>query len=109
MKRLATLAAALATLAFVAPLAAHHSMGMFDVATPLWVKGTVLRYQPISPHAMIELEATNAETWVEFLNADPLARDLWCGGRDAYRAQFVTLPADTFVDQVSKLIDNPCE
>jgi hypothetical protein len=65
MKRIATLATALAALAFVAPLAAHHSMGMFDVATPLWVKGTVLRYQPISPHAMIELEARQQDGQVQ--------------------------------------------
>ena len=29
---------------------------MIDVSTSHWVKGTVVRYAPVSPHAMIELE-----------------------------------------------------
>lgn len=39
-------------------LQAHHSFGMFDVSTSIWVKGTVVSYEPISPHAMILLEET---------------------------------------------------
>jgi hypothetical protein len=34
---------------------------MFDSSTPIWVKGTVVRYEPISPHAMIELEERTAD------------------------------------------------
>jgi len=33
---------------------AHHSQSMF-VETPVWVTGTVVRYRPVDPHAMIEL------------------------------------------------------
>ena len=65
MKRIATRAAVVAALAYVGPLAAHHSISMFDVASPIWVKGTVLRYQPISPHALIELEARQRDGHVE--------------------------------------------
>jgi hypothetical protein len=48
-------ATAFALLTFAASARAHHSNGMFDVSTPIWVKGTVVRYEPVSPHAMIEL------------------------------------------------------
>lgn len=34
--------------------AAHHSQSMF-VTTPVWVSGTIVRYRPVDPHAMIEL------------------------------------------------------
>lgn len=34
---------------------AHHSQGMF-VETPVWVTGVIVRYRPIDPHAMIELQ-----------------------------------------------------
>lgn len=48
-------------------LQAHHSVSMIDVSTSIWVKGTVVRYEPVHPHVMIELEAPtedgDAETW----------------------------------------------
>jgi hypothetical protein len=34
---------------------AHHSQSMF-VETPVWVTGTIVRYRPVDPHAMIELQ-----------------------------------------------------
>jgi hypothetical protein len=34
---------------------AHHSQSMF-VETPVWVQGTIVRYRPVDPHVMIELE-----------------------------------------------------
>jgi hypothetical protein len=57
--------AAAAAGAFVAlsgssPAEAHHSVGMFDLSTPIWVKGTVIAYEPIAPNAMIHLEETTA-------------------------------------------------
>jgi predicted aconitase with swiveling domain len=46
---------------------AHHSQGMF-VETPVWVTGVVVRYRPIDPHAMIELQEPQssgpARKWV---------------------------------------------
>lgn len=47
----------LACLAFASTTIAHHSQGMF-VETPLWVTGTIVRYRPVDPHAMIELRET---------------------------------------------------
>jgi hypothetical protein len=42
-------------LACINPSQAHHSNSMFD-ATPVWVTGTVVRYEPVQPHATIVLE-----------------------------------------------------
>jgi hypothetical protein len=53
--------AAIATLAGVGTLSAHHSVSMIDVSTPVWVKGTVVRYEPISPHTMFELETRTTD------------------------------------------------
>jgi hypothetical protein len=44
------------TLVAVSGLAmAHHSLGMF-VETPVWFTGTIVRYRPVDPHVMIELQ-----------------------------------------------------
>jgi len=56
MNKIATWAAGTAALACASPLRAHHSISMIDITTPVWVKGTVVQYEPISPHAMIELD-----------------------------------------------------
>lgn len=48
--------AAIATLVCAAPLRAHHSISMFDISNTIWVKGTVVRYEPVNPHAFIALE-----------------------------------------------------
>jgi hypothetical protein len=56
MKKLATGAVAIVALTCAGSLRAHHSLSMFDISTSIWVKGTVVRYEPVSPHAMIELE-----------------------------------------------------
>ena len=60
-----TAAAGLFAAAFAGPVLAHHSQSMFDISAPLWVRGTVVRYEPISPHAMIELEQRTAEGRVQ--------------------------------------------
>lgn len=56
MKAKITLAAALAALVLSASLHAHHSISMIEVSTPIWVKGIVIRYEPVNPHVMIVLE-----------------------------------------------------
>ena len=61
MKRIATCAAATAALACAGELRAHHSISAIDITTPVWVKGTVVEYEPISPHAMIELDVRAAD------------------------------------------------
>ena len=60
MKRIATYVAAMAALAGAGRLHAHHSSSTIDVTTPVWVKGTVVQYEPINPHAMIELDVRGA-------------------------------------------------
>ena len=60
MKRIATWVAAAAALACAGEVRAHHSISVIDITTPVWVKGTVVQYEPISPHAMIELDVRGA-------------------------------------------------
>jgi hypothetical protein len=35
---------------------AHHSLASFDVSTPLWLKGSVVRFDRINPHSLIFLD-----------------------------------------------------
>ena len=56
MKQIARYVAAFIATAGVTTLHAHHSNAMFDMSTHIWLKGTVVRYEPINPHAIIELE-----------------------------------------------------
>ena len=191
MSRTATWATALAALICVASAEAHHSISMFDIGKPMWVKGTVVGYEPVSPHIMIALEqkgddgqvqrltvegpglnsftragngpdflkvgdvieacgfglkeeilARNSArpifhghvlvmpdgqlrlfggygkvenciragdqipAWVDFMNTDQRARDAWCNSR--VFANFPSLPPRAFVDEVSRLMANPC-
>jgi hypothetical protein len=38
---------------------AHHSTAMYDMANPVTVKGTVIRFEWTNPHAFIFLEVTD--------------------------------------------------
>src|SRR5262245_61626632 len=49
-------AAALAGVACASAASAHHSFSMFDIGKPIWVKGTVVRFEPINPHIVLALE-----------------------------------------------------
>ena len=40
---------------------AHHSIGLFDLASPVWIKAVVVRYEPRNPHVMIELRQDAAD------------------------------------------------
>lgn len=46
---------AFALIAVTGATAAHHSQGMF-VETPVWVTGVIVKYRPVDPHVMIELQ-----------------------------------------------------
>src|SRR5690606_33349036 len=59
--KLAACAVALAALACLRPVEAHHSSAMFDSSIPIWVKGTVVRSESVNPHAWIVLEETTEE------------------------------------------------
>ncbi len=60
-------AIAMALIAVTQVASAHHSQGMF-VETPVWITGTVVRYRPVDPHVMIELQETTdsgpARRWI---------------------------------------------
>jgi hypothetical protein len=38
---------------FSASSLAHHSLAPFDVSAPLWIKGTVIRFERVNPHSLI--------------------------------------------------------
>jgi hypothetical protein len=52
---------ALAALVCAGPIGAHHSVSTVDLTTPVWVKGTVVRYEIGNPHTMIELDEKTAD------------------------------------------------
>lgn len=60
MKRAATFAAALVALAASGSLRAHHSGGMFETA-PIWVRGTVVRFERVNPHTVTILEERSGD------------------------------------------------
>lgn len=55
-KSVAACLAIFAAVGSIAPVHAHHSNSLFDMSTHVWLTGTVVRYEPINPHAIIELE-----------------------------------------------------
>ena len=70
MKTTAACAAALAAIAFAGALSAHHSLSMFDLSHPTWIKGTVIRYEQIDPHVMILLDERKEDGNVRRLNIE---------------------------------------
>lgn len=59
-------AAAFAALACARSLEAHHANLMFDMTTPVWIEGTVVRYEVVNPHTLFELdvdEGGRVERW----------------------------------------------
>ena len=76
------LAATLAALACGGSLHAHHSNISIDASTPVWVKGTVVRYEIVNPHTMLEVEETTSDGQVKRWTVDgPIPRRLGFGGR----------------------------
>jgi hypothetical protein len=51
----------------------------------------------------------DVDVWVDFLNADPLAQQLWCLGFQGYQNQFAIVPPEAFVDEVSRRIGMSCQ
>ena len=41
---------------FSASSLAHHSLAAFDVSRPLWMKGTVVRFERVNPHSLIFMD-----------------------------------------------------
>jgi len=65
MKRRVVMAATLAALTCGGSLRAHHSISAIDTSTPVWVKGTVVRYEIVNPHTMVEVEETTGDGQVK--------------------------------------------
>jgi hypothetical protein len=194
--KLASWVIAAAALASVCPLEAHHSISMIDISKSIWIKGTVVRYEQVNPHAFIALQERTedgrirrwtvegpilarlnrmgvgknflkagevievcgfplkenisfrnlsenasgsprpfvhghmlvmsdgqmrpwgpygkldncvrpddpAQRWLNFLNKDPIARDLWCA-----RTSLPTSASRALVDQINRGLTKPCE
>lgn len=60
-KVMAACGVAIAVLAWSVTLAAHHSLVQFDTTTPMWVKGTVVRFDRVNPHSRIYLDQTKED------------------------------------------------
>jgi len=48
-------------LAWPGGLTAHHSLVRFDTTTTIWIKGTVVRFDRVNPHAKFVLAQTRAD------------------------------------------------
>ena len=59
---------AVAVLALPGALTAHHSLVRFDTTTAVWVKGAIVRFDRINPHARFLLDQTQeggrTQRWV---------------------------------------------
>ena len=79
MKRFA-FAAAVASL-FIAPLAAHHSPVMFDMAKTQTLEGTVVEFAWTNPHSSIQLDVqtpAGVERWgVEMGSPNSMVKAGW--------------------------------
>ena len=58
-------AEAIAAIVCAWSLSAHHSISVFELSESVWVKGTVVRYEPVSPHAMFDLEERKSDGQVQ--------------------------------------------
>ena len=56
-----------AALTCTPPLEAHHSISMFDISSPIWVKGTVVNYQIKNPHVMLTMDVKSDNEQVQRL------------------------------------------
>ena len=55
-EQLTATAVFIAALAYIGPSQAHHSLRMFDISAPIWIRGTVVSYEAVNPHTLIALE-----------------------------------------------------
>jgi len=56
LKLITRCAALIASLVLSAPLSAHHAARLFETTVPIWVKGTVVKFNWGSPHTAIIVE-----------------------------------------------------
>jgi hypothetical protein len=60
MTRRDLIRAGIGIIAAAAPARAHHSTAMYDMASPVTIRGAVKRFEWTNPHAFIFLEAKDA-------------------------------------------------
>jgi hypothetical protein len=60
MNNATTWTMAIAMLASVSAVQAHHTGSMYE-QSPIWIKGTVVRFDRTNPHSIITLEDRNAD------------------------------------------------
>ena len=58
---LRTIGAVFLAAALAAPVSAHHSFAMFDMAKPLTLEGVVTSFEWTNPHAYIEVDTTDSQ------------------------------------------------
>jgi hypothetical protein len=80
--RLAVLFVAIGLLSVAAPVSAHHSTAMYDMASPVTVKGTVKRFEWTNPHAFIFIDVKddkgNVVEWeIELMSLNHLRSYGW--------------------------------
>lgn len=66
--------AILALLAAATEAGAHHSFSPFDMANPIVIEGTVIRFEYTNPHAYLYVMTPNGEWMVEFGSTAGLRR-----------------------------------
>ena len=65
MKQVTTALIAVAMIASTGALTAHHSLVQFDTTTPLWLKGTIVRFDRVNPHVRFTLDQTREDGQVQ--------------------------------------------
>jgi len=60
-KLLAVCSGTLVAIACAGAARAHHSYLMYDPTMPLWIKGTVVRFDNVDPHSLTRLEERTAD------------------------------------------------
>ena len=80
--RLALFLVAVGLLTASRPMSAHHSTAMYDMASPVMVKGTVKRFEWTNPHAFIFIDVKddkgNVVEWeIELMSLNHLRSYGW--------------------------------
>jgi len=61
MRNLAIGSGALAALVLVGSARAHHVSGVYDLTTPIWLNGIVVRFERVNPHSITIVEGSSAD------------------------------------------------
>ena len=78
-----------------------HVMVMSDGEKQLWDPHGIMS-------ACIQSSDDSRKSWLEFLNSNPRARDVWCQQRQGAATQSTTASRE-LVDEIDRWIDKPCQ